>query len=70
MRTLKFFISGQISGLDYLEAKRNFATAQEELQKIGCVKVYNPMEKIDPNLTWKEQMEICLEEIAHSDVGK
>jgi hypothetical protein len=68
MSEKKFYISGQISGLDYEEAKQNFQQAEDRLRQIGAVMIFNPIKKVDQHLTWKEQMDICLEEIANSDV--
>ncbi len=54
---MKYYISGQITGLDLEVAKSIFEAKELELKAMGRVPV-NPMKVIEyhPNLTWKDYM--------------
>lgn len=53
---MKVYISGQITGLNYNEAKANFEAAEELLTAIGMVPV-NPMNNgIQINAPWEKHM--------------
>jgi hypothetical protein len=67
-KTKSVFISGMITGLSFNTARAMFIHAESLLRCAGYTDIFNPIEHIDQNIEYEQQMELCIKEIKNRDV--
>jgi len=60
------YISGKVTGLEYVEAWLKFANAQSLLEIKGYT-VINPMHLVAEEASWQDAMRICISYLPHAN---